>query len=204
MKSIDSSANAKEATKPIMAAQTQQNPSSAQAQKVPAPEARAPEQEPKTSQYALPVDASPKPSAPTGTPGALHLLSFDLTLSGFKEHLKEFIEHVPEDVRKSFGDAMKAVDDMEKGADRHYLRITDGSGDGSMSVDGTFGIVCINFDLKCFTERRMYIRHFSLRDKSRFEEAFKMVVDFVWRTFDCDTIRLDLYHFYKTIDGKEE
>lgn len=50
----------------------------------------------------------------------------------------------------------------------------------------------------------MYIRHFSIRDKSRFEEAFKIVVDFIWKTFDCDTIRLDLHHFYKVINEKEE
>lgn len=95
---------------------------------------------------------------------------------------------------------------MERGADRHYLRMTtDGTNDSSMGVDdNTFGIACINFDIKCLFERRMYIRHFSIRDKSRFEEAIKLVVNFIWRTFDCDSIRLDLYHFYKTIDGKEE
>lgn len=114
------------------------------------------------------------------------------------------MEHVPEDISKSFGDEKKAIDEMEKGADKHYLRIIEGGNEGKAGVDGTFGIACINFDLKCLTERRMYIRHFSIRDKSRFEESFKMVVDFIWRTFDCDTIRLDLYHFYKTINGKEE
>lgn len=56
----------------------------------------------------------------------------------------------------------------------------------------------------CLTERRMYIRHFAVKDKARFEEAFKLTVDFIWNTFDCDTIRLDLYHFNKIINGKEE
>lgn len=35
------------------------------------------------------------------------------------------MKHVPEDVRKSFGDENKAIDEMEKGADKHYLRITE-------------------------------------------------------------------------------
>lgn len=56
----------------------------------------------------------------------------------------------------------------------------------------------------CLTERRMYLRHFAVREKARFEEAFKLLIDFMWRTFDCDTIRLDLYHFKKMVDGKEE
>lgn len=114
------------------------------------------------------------------------------------------MEHVPEDVHKSFGDENKAIDEMEKGADRHYLRIVESGNEGKDGVEGTFAIACINFDLKCLTERRMYIRHFSMRDKSRFEEVFKIILDFMWKTFDCDTIRLDLHHFYKTINGKEE
>ena len=125
-------------------------------------------------------------------------------MAEFKDHLKEFLKHVPEDVQKSFGDTNKSIDEMEKGADKHYQRIVEDGNQDNDSVEGTFAIACLNLDLKCLTDRRMYIRHFSIRDKSRYEETFKMVIDFIWSTFDNDTIRLDLHHFYKMVNGKEE
>ena len=45
------------------------------------------------------------------------------------------------------------------------------------------------------TEYRAYIRHLSVKKKSRFEEALQLVLQHLWTSIPCDTIRIDLYHF---------
>ena len=62
-------------------------------------------------------------------------------------------------------------------------------------VEDTEGLACINIDSNCLTEKRAYIRHLSTKDKSKFEEALKLVLDFIWTNIDCDTIRVDVHHF---------
>ena len=45
------------------------------------------------------------------------------------------------------------------------------------------------------TEYRAYIRHLSVKKKARFEEALQLVLQHLWKSIPCDTIRIDLYHF---------
>lgn len=91
---------------------------------------------------------------------------------------------------------------MQGGYSAHYLRLVDPTSQ-SKEVKATQGVACINVDHKFTTETRAYIRHLSTRDKSRFEEALKLVLDFIWKNIDCNSIRLDLHHFNKMVDGKE-
>lgn len=84
--------------------------------------------------------------------------------------------------------------EMQQGYSPFYLRIVDPT-TKSRDVKDTIGVACLNIDHKCIEEKRAYIRHLSVRDKQRFEEALLLVLDFIWKNIGCRTVRLNLHHF---------
>jgi len=76
---------------------------------------------------------------------------------------------------------------MKGGYDQHYLKFTSGK--------EIAGIVCINIDHNWQSDFRAYIRHLSVVDKSKFEEALQIAVEFIWENLYADTIRIDVFHF---------
>ena len=55
--------------------------------------------------------------------------------------------------------------------------------------------MCINIDHNWQSDFRAYIRHISVVDKTKFEQALLMAVQFIWENLYADTIRVDVYHF---------
>ena len=76
---------------------------------------------------------------------------------------------------------------MKNGYDQHYLKFTRGK-----EIEG---FVCFNLDHTWQNDFRAYIRHISVVDKTKFEEALKIAVQFIWENLYSDTIRVDVFHF---------
>ena len=64
------------------------------------------------------------------------------------------------------------------------------------------GVACINIDHTLQNEQRAYIRHLSTKNKTDFEKALKLVLEFIWAYLNADQTRLDLYHFKE--EGSDE
>lgn len=92
---------------------------------------------------------------------------------------------------------------MQQGYSPLYLRIVDPTSQSRDAKD-TEGVACINIDHKCIEEQRAYIRHLSVRDKQRFEEALTLVLDFIWKNIACRSIRLNQHHFRQIVKDQSK
>jgi hypothetical protein len=73
---------------------------------------------------------------------------------------------------------------MEDGYERHYLKLVsfrDGVKFGN-------GFVCFNVDHTAIGNRRVMIHHMSTIKPRQLDNAIATVIDFIWRSVECDSI----------------
>lgn len=163
------------------------------------------------SDFALPLDGSPGGAPLRNTDGvdqdsapqqcaSLELIGFDLNELEFSQHFNEYVLEIPEQMLKSFCHVDRCIELMQSGYSPYYLRLVDPSA-RSQGVAATQGLACLNIDHKCFSEKRAYIHHLSTRDMASFQDALNLVLHFIWTNLDCDTVRIDLYHYEQMMNG---
>lgn len=79
---------------------------------------------------------------------------------------------------------------MESGYERHYMKIIAYHNGVKMG----HGLACVNVDHTVPLIHRVFIRHISTIRYNQFDEAFALVVNYIWRKIHCDHIRFELFH----------
>ena len=79
---------------------------------------------------------------------------------------------------------------MEKGYERHYLKIV-AFHDGRKMAHG---LACVNVDQTYRQGFRAFLRHISVIRTELLPQAIRLIVNFIWRRIYCQHIRLELYH----------
>ena len=100
--------------------------------------------------------------------GDLQLLPLGIHQEEFKKFFEDYRKKIDYTQRNSFADVDTCIKQMKNGYDQHYLKFTRGK-----EIEG---FVCFNLDHTWQNDFRAYIRHISVVDKTKFEEALKMAV----------------------------
>ena len=78
---------------------------------------------------------------------------------------------------------------MESGYERHYMKIIAFDTIGRKMAHG---LACVNIDPSAQTEgKTAFLRHLSVIRTELLPQAFRLIIDFIWRYIECDQIRYE-------------
>jgi hypothetical protein len=106
--------------------------------------------------------------------------------------LESYIQGVTVEIRETFGDAKSTYSVVVKSPYPCFLWLKQGK--------TTVGLLAFNIDTQSMLSKRIVVNHFSCLHPHRLAELLKIALDYLWKTYPADEVRVALA--YRDIDGK--